>query len=359
MGSDRDSSVELDEVERFQAKVVRDTSGLTITLMSAIGDKIDLFKHLADADSIGSDAFARKAEIHPRYAKEWLSIMTSGGYVQYDPPTQQFSLPKTHARVLAEEGGPFFLGGTHQMLLGMVNVIGLLEDAFRSGEGIPMSAYDADTWEGMERDMNGVYDAKLIDEWIPAMPRVTAMLEKGVDVADVGCGSGRVLIKLAQTYPRSNFVGFDIFEPALERAAANARDAGVEDRIEFKALDAAQGLPGKYDIVTTFEVIHDASHPVELLRAIRRSLADRGCFVCMDIECSEDLEDNHGPLATVRYGASILYCMSTSLANDGEGLGTMGLNESKMKELCLKAGFDNVRKVPLEDSIHSLYEAVP
>lgn len=356
MGSTLNPSVDLADVEEFQERVVRDTSGLTITLMSAIGDKLGLFKHLSRLGPTGSEAFAQEAAIDHRYAQEWLSIMTSGGYVDYDPEAGEFSLPPAHARVLAEEAGPFFLGGTHQMLYGMLDVLDLVERAFLTGEGVPIDAYGGDTWEGMERDMHGVYEAKLLDEWIPSMPKVASMLEEGVDVADVGCGSGRVLIMLAESYPNSNYVGFDMFEPVLERAKSNAREAGVQDRINFKALDAEQGLPDKFDLVMTFEVVHDAAQPAKFLTAIRRSLKDGGRYVCMDIECEESLEDNYGPLSTVRYGASILYCMSTSLANDGAALGTMGLHEAKMKALCEEAGFETVRKVALEDSIHSIYE---
>ncbi|MEE9514222.1 MAG: class I SAM-dependent methyltransferase [Anaerolineales bacterium] len=357
MSSSTNPAVDLAEVEQFQEKVVRDTSGLTITVMSAIGDKLGLFKRLSSHGPTESEAFARKAGIDHRYAEEWLSIMTAGGYIHYDPQAREYSLPSAHARVLAEEGGPFFLGGTHQMLYGMLDVLDLVERAFLTGEGVPMSAYGADTWEGMERDMNGVYNAKLLHEWMPAMPQVASMLEEGVDVADVGCGSGRILIMLAQSYPNSNYMGFDLFEPVLDRARANALEEGVQDSIDFKVLDAEQGLPNKFDIVMTFEVVHDAAQPVRLLTAIRKSLKEGGRYICMDIECEEGLEDNRGPLATARYGASILYCMSTSLANEGVALGTMGLHDAKMKELCMEAGFKSVRKVPLEGSIHSIYDA--
>jgi 2-polyprenyl-3-methyl-5-hydroxy-6-metoxy-1,4-benzoquinol methylase len=350
------ASVSLSDVEEFQTKVVQNMSGLTISLMSAIGDKLGLFERLSDIGPIGSKDFGHEAGIDSRYASEWLSIMTAGGYIQYDPEAEEFSLPPAHGRVLAEEGGPFFLGGTHQMVYGMLGVLDQVERAFLSGDGVPMSAYGADTWEGMERDMTGVYKSKLLDVWIPAIPHVASMLEDGVDVADVGCGSGQILIMLALTYPNSNYVGFDLFEPVLDRARANAREAGVEDRIDFRVLDAENGLPQKFNVVTTFEVVHDVAQPVKLLTAIRESLKDGGRYVCMDIECAENLEENSGPLATVRYGASILYCMSTSLASNGEGLGTMGLHAAKMKELCGEAGFKSVRKVPLEDSIHSLYE---
>lgn len=344
------------EVERFLDKVVKDTSGLAVTTMAALGDRLGLFKDLAANGPAGSSEFAKRTGINERYAKEWLAGMTCAGYLNYDPLSQVFSLPPSHAPVLAEEGGPFFFGGTHQMLLGMLTTLGLLEKAFRTGNGIPMSAYDENTWEGIERDMAGVYEAKLLKEWIPAMPDVQAMLERGVQVADVGCGSSRVLIMLAKAFPNSRYVGIDPFEPLIERAKVNAEAAGVSDLVSYKVLDSSFGVFGQYDLVTTFNVIHEASNPVELLRAIRKSLRQGGRYVCVDVKCEEALEDNVGAFAALRYGFSLLYCMSTSLAEGKEALGTMGLHEGKMRQLCQEAGFSSVKLVPLEKSLRNTYE---
>jgi 2-polyprenyl-3-methyl-5-hydroxy-6-metoxy-1,4-benzoquinol methylase len=218
-----------------------------------------------------------------------------------------------------------------------------------------MSAYDADTWEGMERDMTGVYQANLLQRWIPAMPGVEDNLQRGIDVADVGCGSGQILILLAKAFPNSRFSGYDLFAPVIERAKANAETAGLAGRIQFETLDVREILPATFDLITTFEVVHDAADPLGLLRSIRRAMRAGGHYVCMDIHCSDKLEENTGPLAAMRYGASLLYCMSTSLANNGAGLGTMGLPESKMRQFCRQAGFGDVRRLPLK-GIHSVYE---
>lgn len=346
-------------VDHFQNKVLRDASGLAATIMSALGDRLGLFKELADRGPATSAGLAERARIHPRYALEWLSLMRSAGYLDYDPRSQQFTLPAAHFPVLAEEGGAQFVGGTHQMLLGMMGILPHLESAFRSGEGIPMQAYDDNTWEGMERDMTGVYQANLLQAWIPAMPSVQRMLEDGASVGDVGCGSGRVLILLAQAFPRSQYVGYEIFPPVLERARINAAEAGVAERVRFTTIDGNSSLPVVHQLITAFEVLHDAADPLRLLRLVRRSLAPDGLFVCMDINCAERLEDNTGPLETLRYGASLLYCMSTSLAAGGVGLGTMGLPESKMRTLCLEAGFGNLRRVTPDSAAHNVYEVAP
>lgn len=338
------------EVKLFLKKVVADTSGLAVTIMAALGDRLGLFKDLATNGPASSAEFAKRTGIHERYAKEWLAGMTSAGYLEYNPLSQLFALPPAHEPVLAQEGGPFFLGGTHQMLLGMLKTVELLQKAFRTGNGIPMAAYDDNTWEGIERDMAGIYEAKLLKKWIPAMPDVQAMLESGVQVADVGCGSSRVLIMLAQAFPKSRYVGIDPFEPLIERARANAKAAGVSNLVSYKVLDTSIGIPDQYDLITTFNVIHEAFNPLGLLRAIRKSLRPGGRYVCVDVKCEEALEDNVGPLAALRYGFSLLYCMSTALAEGREALGTMGSHEAKMKQLCREAGFSDVRLIPLKNS---------
>jgi 2-polyprenyl-3-methyl-5-hydroxy-6-metoxy-1,4-benzoquinol methylase len=202
----------------------------------------------------------------------------------------------------------------------------------------------------------GWFNNLLVQQWLPVMPQVQAKLEQGAQVADVGCGHGQALIKLAEAYPSSRYVGYDVLESSIATARARAAEAGVDDRVRFEALDAAQGLPEQYDVITTFDVVHDLVDPRGLLRAIRRALRPDGIFVCLEFNCSDKLEENIGPLGTVMHGSSIFYCLTTSLAQDGEGLGTLGLPESKLRELCTEAGFGSLRRVPIENPFNSLYE---
>lgn len=347
------------KAEEFVGKVLGDASGLTATLLAAIGDRLGLFKDLAKNGPVTSAELANRTGIDERYAREWLGGMASAGYLAYDPASGRFTLPPEHVPALADEGGPFFFGGVHQMMLGMTKPLDELMEAFRSGGGLPQSIYDDNMWDGMERFTAGWFNNLLVQEWIPAMPDVQAKLERGVDVADVGCGRGWAMIKLAQAFPNSRYVGYDAFEPTIARARANAEAAGVADRVRFEHLDASQGLPEQYDVITTFDVVHDAVDPLGLLQAVRRALKPDGIYVCLDINCSDKLEENAGPLGTFFHGASVFYCMTTSLAQDGEGLGTLGLHEPKVRELCAKAGFGSVRHVPLENPFNILYEVRP
>lgn len=347
------------KTDAFVEKVLGDTAGMTVTVLAGIGDRLGLFKALAAAGPVTSSELAIQAGVNERYGREWLSAMASAGYLTYDPAGARFTLPAEYVPVLAQENGSLFFGGIYQMLAGMIGPLDQLERAFREGGGVPQSAFDDNMWDGMERFTAGYYDNFLVQEWIPAMPDVQAKLERGAYVCDVGCGRGRALIKLAEAFPNSRFIGYDAFEPTIARATANAEAAGVADRVRFEARDVSHGLPDTYDIITTWDVVHDAVDPQGLLKAIRRAIKPDGIYICLEINSSHNLEENAGPIGALTYSVSVLYCMTTSLAHDGEGLGTAGAHEHKVRELCHEAGFSAVRRLPIEDPFNILYEVRP
>src|SRR5262249_33234012 len=158
----------------------------------------------------------------------------------------RFTMPAEHEAVLAQEDGPFFFGGTYQMIPAMVSVVDQITEAFRKGGGVHQSEYPASFWDGLERFTAGWFENLLLPVWIPAMPDVEAKLKQGVDVADVGCGRGRALIKLAQAFPASRYTGYDAFGPTVAQATEKARAAEVGDRVTFQQLDVAKGLPRQF-----------------------------------------------------------------------------------------------------------------
>lgn len=362
---DERPSLDLDAVEKQSKLVYRNIVGGMLTLLAVIGDRLDLFKTLAREGPLTAARFAERAGIHPRYGLEWLGGMATAGYITYDPATERFSMTPVQAAVLSEEGGPFFLGGSIEMASAFPGVLDLLVQSFREGGGVPQSAYDARVFSGMERSNVGWTDYVLAQAVLPAMPEVLARLRSGARVADIGCGGGRLLIRLAQAFPASRFAGFDLFAPNVERATANASAAGVGDRVTFQTMDGAAGLSRTFDVIFTSDVIHDAAQPVALLRAIRAALAPDGIYVCIEPATQETLEERAGLRGAFLYSASILYCMTTSLAQGGVGLGAHGLPESRVRALCLEAGFSQVRHVPTpdafgkEDTVTSVYEIRP
>lgn len=327
-----------------------------MAILAALGDRLGLFRDLSLRGSATSTEFSIRNGIGARYAREWLAAMASAGYLRYDSAGKRFALPPEHAPALAEENGPLFLGGVLQMLPPLAGAFDRLAEAFLKGGGVPQSAFDEDLWEGMERFSAVWYENLLIPRWIPAMPDVKKKLRAGVSVADVGCGRGRALMKLAQRFPESRYDGYDSLGHAIAMARKNARVLGVADRVRFEWRDASEGLQSQYDVITTFDVLHEAARPKTLLRRIREALRPGGIYVCLEANCSENLEENGGPVGAMRYGLSVLYCMTTSLAAGGDGLGAMGLPEPIVRQLCAEAGFESVRRVPIEDPFNALYE---
>lgn len=345
------------KLEAFMGKAVGDASGMLAVVLSFLGDRLGLFRGLAGGGPATSEELAERARVDERYTREWLRGLHAAGYLEHERESGRFSLPPEHAQALAVEGGPFFLGGAYHTLMGELKPIDQLTEAFRSGGGVPQSAYPPDTWDGMCRFTRPWFENLLVQEWIPAVPEVKVKLERGSRYADVGCGAGLALIKLAAAFPRSTFVGYDNFEGQLERARKAAEEAGVSDRVRFELRDVAEdGFPERYDVVSTYDVVHDAVDPVGLLEGIRRGLEDDGTYLMLEINCADDPADNVGPLAALFYGVSMIYCMTTSLAHGGAGLGTCGCPPAKVRELCRQAGFSQVNQLPLENPFNILYE---
>jgi 2-polyprenyl-3-methyl-5-hydroxy-6-metoxy-1,4-benzoquinol methylase len=346
--------------EAFAERVLADYAGANAFFMASIGDRLGLFTQLAQNGPATSGELADRTGLDERYLREWLGGMAAAGYLDYKPAASTYSLPPERAPVLAEEAGPAFFGcaffdfstnfgDTYHQLLG----------AFRTGGGVSQDAYGAEVAYSIDRFTAPWFEHMLVAEWLPEMPDVRAKLAEGAAVCDVGCGQGRAIVRLAQAFPKSTFVGLDVYEPAIRVAERAAEEAGVADRVRFQVRDAAEGLGGVYDVVTTFDVVHDSVDPPGLLRAIRAGLADDGRYVCVDINCADRPEENTGPMGTILYGLSLAYCLPVSLAEGGAGLGTLGLPESRLREVALEAGFAKVRRLPIDNAFNNVYEICP
>ncbi len=235
--------VDQTKVEQFVGKVLSDTSATLVTLLAAIGDRLGLFKELAASGPVTSADFASRTGINERYAREWLGGMATAGYIDYDSATWRFTLPPEHVPALAQETGPFFFGGVYEMLPAMAGVLDQVTQSFRQGGGVPQSAYDAHFWDGMERFSMGWFENLLTQQWIPAMHDVQVKLNEGALVADVGCGRGRGLIKMAQAFPNSRYVGYDVFEPSVDRATTNANQLESPTGCAFNSSTRRMACP--------------------------------------------------------------------------------------------------------------------
>lgn len=344
-----------DKAKKFLFQLNNDIGAAMLGAMNYLGDRLGLFKAMADAGWVTSNELAERTGLSERYIREWLGAVTSAGYVEYDPKARKFMLPAEHAMVLAREESPFFMGGFMEMVVPNVSMAPKIAEAFRNGRGVTQSEYPAETWEAMERASAGMYRNQLVRKWLPTMPQVIEVLKAGGSAADVGCGSGRAVITLATAFPGARVTGFDVHPGSIDRARANAAAAGVGGRVTFEVRDGTRLPENQFDFISTFDVVHDSVDPVALLKSIRRALKKDGTYLMLEVNVSPNLEENIGPTGKMMYSMSTLYCMTVSLAHGGAGIGAC-MGEPKARELVAEAGFTKFRRLPIEDMFSALYE---
>lgn len=340
-------SLDMQKVQTFAMKVLGDVTALQMGTLSAVADRLGLFAILASAEPLTTEEFARKAHINERYAREWLSAMACHGYLVYNDATKAFTLPPEHAIVLADPDSSVYLGSFFPMARPYWMNLDLLTDAFRNGGGVPQAAYGDEFWCGFERFTRPVFRNHLAQDWVPAMPEVDARLRNGGAAADIGCGNGQALLYLAQAYPTATLVGYDAYAPAIAAANANAMKAGLGDRVRYEVCDVTTGIPGTYDLITSFDVVHDMPRPRPALQEIRRALTPGGAYFVLEFNFFSDLQQNIDHpmgIGAFGYSASTNYCMTQALAVGGEGTGAC-LGEDRMRALAAEAGFGHFRRL--------------
>ncbi|CAA9558596.1 MAG: hypothetical protein AVDCRST_MAG88-1308, partial [uncultured Thermomicrobiales bacterium] len=316
-----------------------------------------LWKHLAEGGPATCAEFATRAQINERYAREWLSAMACHGYVAYDDGTKQFRMSPEQAFILVDADSPLYLGSLFPMGPPYWRNLDLLTEAFKHGGGVPQEHYGDEFWCGFERFTRTGFRNNLAQDWVPAMPQADAALKAGGSVADVGCGNGQALLFLAQGYPNATLVGYDNYAPAIAAANANAKAAGLADRVRYEVCDVTTGIPGQYDLITTFDVVHDMPHPRPAMKEIRTALKPDGTFFVLEFNFSGDLQANiDHPLGigSFGYSASTNYCMTQALAVGGEGTGTC-MGEAKARELAAEAGFTHFRRIDFPQNPFNLF----
>jgi len=352
------AELDLEKAKQVAQTVVGDVGTVVHGALCYIGDRMGLFKAMAGAGPLTVEQLAGKTGLSARYVREWLGAMATAHYVEYDAAAATYLLTPEYAAALADEDSPFFVGGYFQMAQAAVTVAPQVAEAFKTGKGVSQSEYPVSFFEAAERNSRTRYLHKLLRKWIPAMPQVVERLNAGGVAADVGCGGGRAAIMLAQAFPAARLFGYDLHAESIERACRNAQAEGVAGRVSFEALDGRQLPAAKFDFVSTFDVVHDAVDPLGLMSAIRRSLEDDGTYLVQEVNVSDKVEENMLPLGKMVYSISTLYCMTTSLAHGGAGIGT-AMGEKKARELASAAGFKRFTRLPIKDDFAVLYELRP
>ncbi len=344
-----------EKLEAFVERIVLDVGTAMRGGLMYIGDRLGIFAALAESGQVTAAELAQRTGLDERYLREWLGAIATAEYLEHDSEGDSYFLPPEHALALADEEFPFFTGGLLQMIVPTVTVAPQVAEAFKRGSGVTQDRYLSDMYEAIERLTAPWYKHHLVQAWIPAMPDVQEKLELGGSACDVGCGSGRAPITLARAFQTAQVEGYDVHAGSIERARANAQAEGVADRVTFTVADGAELPQGRFDFVSTFDVVHDSVDPVGLMSAIRGALREDGTYLMLEMNASGKVDENRNPLGKFLYSVSTLYCMTTSLAHGGAGIGAC-MGEEKARQLGYAAGFTRFRKLPIEDPFSVLYE---
>jgi 2-polyprenyl-3-methyl-5-hydroxy-6-metoxy-1,4-benzoquinol methylase len=345
------------EMEAFGERLVGALNDAALILLTSLGHRTGLFDTMAELPPSTSAEIAVAAGLQERYVREWLGGMVVSGVVEYEPTERRYRLPPEYGAALTRAAGPNNLAGVAAYVPVLASVEDEVAACFRNGGGVPYASYPR-LQEVMAEDTGVVVDAALIDVTLPLVPGLVEHLREGIDVLDVGCGSGHAVNVMAQAFPASRFVGYDLSPGGIDRACGEAGKLGLRNaRFEMKDL-ATLDEPGRYDLVTAFDAIHDQAQPDRVLEAIAEALKPEGTFLMVDFAASSNLEENVAhPLGPTLYMFSVLHCMTVSLAQDGAGLGTVW-GEQKAVEMLREAGFGSVEVRQIEsDPFNNYYLA--
>jgi 2-polyprenyl-3-methyl-5-hydroxy-6-metoxy-1,4-benzoquinol methylase len=348
------------KVTAFEERLVDALNGGALCLMMSVGHRTGLFDSMADlAQPAGSAEIARSAGLHERYVREWLGAMVTARVVDFDERTDSYRLPPEHVARLTRGAAPANIAVFAQYIPLLGSVEDDIVDCFRDGGGVPYARYRR-FHEVMAEDSGQSVLPALREHILPLVPGLLERLASGIRVLDVGCGRGKAINLMAGWFPNSRFVGYDLAEEAIAFAREQAENEGhpnvtFEERDLSNFAEAAAGQPRAFDLITTFDSIHDQAKPRSVLRGIRLSLVEGGVYLAQDIKGSSRVHHNRDhPFGTMLYTVSCMHCMTVSLAQGGEGLGAMWGRE-KAEELMHEAGFHSIEVHELEHDIQNYY----
>jgi 2-polyprenyl-3-methyl-5-hydroxy-6-metoxy-1,4-benzoquinol methylase len=332
-----------------------------------LGDRLGLYRALADAGPSTSAALASAAGVNERYAREWLEQQALAGILEVEDAhgsdlERRYAVPAGHEEVLLDEGSLNHMAPMAQLVVACALPIHTVLEAFRTGDGVPYADYGADLHEGQARFTQPLFDSLLATDWLPAVPTIHDRLQRdpSARVADLACGLGRSSIAIARAYPKVTVDGIDLDQASIARAQQLLPESGVEDRVAFHCRDAADPeLSGRYDLVTIFEALHDMSYPVDVLRTARTLLADGGRVLVADERTAERFALDAGDVERLYYGFSVLHCLPVGMVGENAaGTGTV-MREETVRDYAQQAGFATTEVAPIENDFWRFYLLTP
>ena len=341
----------------FIGRFVTDLGATVAAGNVVIGHRLGLFGSLAAAPATAEE-LAGRTRTNPRYVAEWLRGQAAGGYVDYDAATDTYSMSEEQAFVLANPDGAIYAPGAFVLALGALHAEPAITERFRSGDGLGWHEHNEDVFVGCEQFFRPGYIANLVPSWIPALDGVEDKLRAGARVADIGCGLGASTVLLAKEYPASSFFGSDYHARSIELAGKRAADAGVAGRASFEVAGAAQFSGTGYDLVATFDCLHDMGDPLATAKHVRQAIAPDGTWLVVEPFAGDAVGDNLNPVGRVFYNFSTLLCVPNALSQPGGyALGAQA-GEAAIRRIVTDAGFTRFRRAA-ETPFNLVYEVRP
>ena len=357
-------SVVLDhkKAELFVKRTGQQLAAAMNCYLSFVGDQLGLFKSLYKLGSATSDELADETGLHERWVREWLRHQACNEHLEYHAKEERFSISPEANAVLCDEDSPYYFASGFQAFASMGTALERLPNTFKTGLGMSYDEHGVSCACCTEKLNNYVPRFHLTQTILPELGGICERLERGIAVADVGCGAGIAALCMAKAYPNSRFVGYDVSKHALGRARTNAEQWGLDNVSFVNAQDNPLPADHSFGFITTFDMVHDVPFPQKLIEDIYSALNSDGTWLCSDIRSFPKFEDNlmTNPSAPLMYGFSVLVCLSSAMSEPGgAGLGTLGFNEEVARRMTKEAGFSQFRKLDFEQAVNSFYEIRP
>jgi SAM-dependent methyltransferase len=346
-----------DRLDAFVGRVIGDLGATTTAAGVVIGHRLGLYAALGRGPAT-ADELAERTGTDARYVAEWLAGQAAGGYVAYEPGTASFHLTPEQAFALADPSGPLYLPGAFVLALGALRAEPRITEAFRTGAGMGWHEHDDDVVVGCELLFRPGYTANLVADWLPALAGVEDKLRAGGLVADVGCGLGATSVLLAQAFPQVRVSASDYHDGSVALARQRVAEAAVADRVEVEVAGAQSFSGSGYDLVATFDCLHDMGDPLGAARHVREALADDGTWMVVEPRAGDTLAENLNPVGRAYFGFSALLCVPSARSQPGGySLGAQA-GEAAIRQLATDAGFTRFRLVA-QTPLNNVYEIRP
>ncbi len=351
-----------DKLKLYSFQLFTKLEGAVTSGMVHLGDQLGLYAAMnAAGEPLTSAALAERTGLDERWVREWAYNQAAAKLIEVDED-ERFSLSPEAAAVLATPDHPAFGMGMFHRLPELMQSLVLVRDSFATGLGYDYDSHGVEGAVGIERSFEPWSNRFLLPTVLPALDGVVDRLTTGARLADIGCGAGSAVLLMAAAFPKSTFAGYDISRHALDRAIEKQTAAGITNATFSDPRDSPLPTDHSVDVVTTFDCLHDMTHPQQMMESIRSALAEDGTWLLVDIKALDTFEQNarKNPMASLMYGISVLSCMSSALSEpDGAGLGTLGLSANKAREMSERAGFTRFRKLDIDHSVNAFYEIRP